>query len=136
MPPKKVLFLCTHNSARSQIAEGLLRFLRGDRYEAHSAGTQPSRLNPYVKKAMEELGIDMSAHRSKKVDEYIEEEFDYIVTVCDHAKEACPYLPGGKKYLHKSFTDPSGFSGTDDEIMAGVRRVRDEIMAWIEKTFT
>ncbi len=135
MTPKKVLFLCTHNSARSQIAEGLLRFLRGGRYEAHSAGTQPSRLNPYVKKAMGELGIDMSAHRSKKVDEYIGAEFDYIVTVCDQAKETCPYLPGGKEYMHKSFTDPSGFSGTEDEIMAAVRRVRDEIRIWIGKTF-
>jgi arsenate reductase (thioredoxin) len=89
-----------------------------------------------LQKAMAEIGIDMTSHRSKSVDEYRQSEFDYIVTVCDQAKESCPFLPGGKQYLHESFQDPSSFTGTDEEIIAGVRRVRDEIKGWIEKTFS
>lgn len=132
---QKVLFLCTHNSARSQMAEGLLRGLYGDRYEAFSAGTEVTRVNPYVAKAMAESGIDLSTHRSKHLNEFINDSFDYVVTVCDNAREACPYFPGGKARLHHTFSDPSAFKGSDEEIMAGVRLVREEIKQWISETF-
>jgi arsenate reductase len=130
---KKVLFLCTHNSARSQIAEGLVNALYGDKYEAYSAGIQPSQVNPYAIKVMKEIGIDISKQRSKSVEEFRGEKFDLVATVCDQAKEACPFFPGGKKFLHKGFKDPSQFKGTEEEILAEVRRVRDEIKDWIEK---
>jgi len=132
---KKVLFICTHNSARSQIAEGLLRSLYGDRYEAYSAGTTPSRIVPHAIKVMSEIGIDISAHRSKSVDEFRDVEFDYVVTVCDNAKETCPFFPGAKNYVHKCFTDPSGLWGTDDEVLSGFRQIRDEVSGWIRETF-
>ena len=132
---KKVLFICTHNSARSQMAEGILRTLYGDRYEAYSAGTQPTKVNPYAIKVMSEIGIDISNHRSKSAEEFRGKEFDYVVTVCDNAKEACPFFPGGKTYLHKGFKDPSEFKGNENEIVAEFRRVRDEIKRWIEETF-
>jgi arsenate reductase len=131
---KRALFICTHNSARSQMAEGFLNALRGDRYEAYSAGIEPSRINPYAVKAMAEVGIDISTHRSKSIEEFRGESFDYVVTVCDHAKEACPFFPG-ERILHKDFEDPSEFKGTEDEILEKVRDVRDEIKDWIEKTF-
>jgi len=132
---KKVLFICTHNPARSQMAEGILRTLYGDRYEAYSAGTQPTKVNPYAIKVMSEIGIDISNHRSKSAEEFRGKEFDYVVTVCDNAKEACPFFPGGKTYLHKGFKDPSEFKGNENEIVAEFRRVRDEIKRWIEETF-
>ena len=132
---KKVLFICTHNSARSQMAEGILRTLYGDRYEAYSAGTQPTKVNPYTIKVMSEIGIDISNHRSKSAEEFRGKEFDYVVTVCDNAKEACPFFPGGKTYLHKGFKDPSEFKGNENEIIAEFQRVRDEIKRWIEETF-
>jgi arsenate reductase len=130
-----VLFLCTHNSARSQMAEGLLRALRGDRYEVHSAGTEPDGVNPYAVRVMAEIGMDIGNHRSKHVDEFRETAFDYVVTVCDNAKEACPFFPGAKKTIHKSFEDPSAFAGGTEDILAGFRRVRDQIRDWIEKKF-
>lgn len=132
---KKVLFLCTHNSARSQMAEGLLRAMYGDRYEAFSAGTEPGKLNPYVMKAMEEIGIDISSHRSKHMNEFVGQEIDYVVTVCDDAKEVCPVFPGGSQRIHHSFPDPSGFTGTHEKIMVGVRNVRDQIKQWIAEKF-
>lgn len=132
---KRVLFICTHNSARSQIAEGLLNSLYGSRYEAHSAGIAPTAINPFAVRAMAEIGIDISANRSKSIEEFRGENFDYVVTVCDDAREACPFFPG-KKVIHKSFQDPSQFRGTDDEILADVRKVRDEIKGWIESTFS
>lgn len=132
---QKVLFLCTHNSARSQMAEGLLRALYPDRYEAFSAGTVVTRVNPYVARAMGEIGIDLSSHRSKTTEEFAGQIFDFVVTVCDNAREACPYFPGAINTLHHSFSDPSRFTGADEEIMAGVRSVRDEIRAWISQTF-
>lgn len=131
---QKVLFICTHNSARSQMAEGILRAL-WDRYEAYSAGTQPSKVNPYAIKVMSEIGIDISNHRSKSIEEFRGMEFDCVVTVCDNAKETCPFFPGGKKYLHREFNDPAEFTGKEDEIIAMFRCVRDEIKRWIEKTF-
>ena len=133
---KRVLFICTHNSARSQMAEGLLRTMYGDEYDVYSAGTQPSNVNPHAAGVMSEIGIDISSHRSKTVDELHDMEFDYVVTVCDHAKETCPFFSGGKKYLHQSFEDPSRFRGTEEEILNGFRQVREDIKSWIQETFS
>lgn len=130
---KRVLFICTHNSARSQMAEAFLNSHYGDRYEAHSAGTEPKTVNPYAIKVMGEIGIDITNHRSKSISEFRDENFDYVVTVCDHAKESCPFFPG-EKIIHKRFEDPSEFKGTEEEILVKTRRVRDEISSWI-KTF-
>ena len=132
---KRVLFICTHNAARSQMAEGLLRALYGNRYEIFSAGTEPGRVSPYAIRVMAEIRIDIGTHRSKGLQEFLDQTFDYVITVCDHAKESCPYFPGGKKILHKSFEDPSALNGTEEEIMAGFRRVRNEIRNWIENEF-
>jgi len=115
------------------MAEGFLNALKEDRYEAYSVGIEPSRINPYAVKAMAEVGIDISTHRSKSIEEFRGESFDYVVTVCDLAKEACPFFPG-ERILHKDFEDPSEFKGTEDEILEKVRDVRDEIKDWIEKT--
>ena len=132
---KKVLFICTHNSARSQIAEGVLNTLLGDKYKAYSAGTEPTKVNLFAIKAMTEIGIDISTHRSKSIEDFYGKKFDYVVTVCDHAKEVCPFFPG-EKILHKDFEDPSKFKGSEEEIMQKVRKVREEVRDWIEKTFT
>ena len=132
---KKVLFICTHNSARSQMAEGFLNALHGNHYEGYSAGIKSTNVNPYVIKVMSEVGIDISKHRSKSIGEFYGKNFDYVVTVCDHAKEACPFFPG-EKIIHKSFEDPSRFNGTEDQILEQVRRVRDKIKDWEEKTFS
>ncbi len=130
-----VLFVCTHNSARSQMAEGLLRARHGDRYEVYSAGTAPSGLNPFAVRAMQDLGIDLAGHRSEHVDAYAATPIDYVVTVCDAARETCPYLPARKRNLHHSFADPSAVAGADAQKLAAFRRARDEIAAWIETTF-
>jgi len=132
---KRILFICTHNSARSQIAEGLMNALYGDRYEAYSAGTEPSRVSPYAVAVMAEQGIDISRHRAKHVNEFRGMSFDYVITICDSAQEACPFFPGAKKYLHKEFDDPASFTGTEDEKLANFRRIREEIRAWLEETF-
>ncbi|MGZ3580678.1 MAG: arsenate reductase ArsC [Syntrophales bacterium] len=124
-----------HNAARSQIAEGLLRAFHGDLYEVASAGTAPSGVSPYAIRVMSEIGIDMGVHRSKSIQEYFGQQFDYVVTVCDHAKESCPYFPGAEKMLHQSFADPSALTGTEEEIMAGFRQSRDAIRSWIENEF-
>ena len=110
---KKVLFLCTHNSARSQMAEGLMNAHYGDRYEAYSAGTEPSNVNPYAVAVMAEIAIDISSHRPKSIGEFQSIQFDYVVTVCDSAKETCPFFPGGKEQIHKGFEDPSQFDGPE-----------------------
>lgn len=131
---KSVLFICTHNSARSQMAEGLLRSMYGDRYDSFSAGTVKSSVSPYAIRAMTEIGIDISDHRSKSVEEFREKSFDYVVTVCDRAKETCPFFPG-KVHIHQSFEDPAGIGETDEERMEAFRRVRDEIKKWIVDNF-
>ena len=131
----KVLFVCTHNSARSQMAEGILRNLYGGRFDVYSAGTEPSRVNPHAVRVMDEIGIDISRYTSKNLDMYAGMHFDYVVAVCDRANEACPVFTGAGKKLHKGFLDPAGFSGKDEEIMAGFRTVRDEIKCWIESEF-
>ncbi|MEM3737094.1 MAG: arsenate reductase ArsC [Candidatus Bathyarchaeia archaeon] len=130
----KVLFVCTHNSARSQMAEGFLNALYGDRYEAYSAGIEPTKVNPYTVKVMAEIGIDISTHRSKSIEEFIGQNFDYVVTLCDNAREVCPFFPGGKT-LHKDFEDPAEFKGKETETLEKVRHVRDKIKDWIEETF-
>jgi len=124
---KTVLFLCTGNSCRSQMAEGLLRHLAGDRFEAASAGTHPAGLNPGAVAVMQEIGIDISSHRSKRVDEYKDARFDYVITVCDRAKETCPIFPASSVQLHWSFEDPAAAVGTIEERQRVFRRVRDEI---------
>ncbi len=126
---KRTLILCTGNSARSQMAEGLLRHMAGDQYEVYSAGTKPVGLNPNAIKAMSEVGIDISKHRSKSVDEFAEQKFDYVISVCDNAKESCPFFPGGGKRIHRSFEDPA--ATPKEKQMESFRRVRDEISGWL-----
>jgi len=122
-----VLFLCTHNSARSQMAEGLLRHLGGDRFKAHSAGTEATGVRPEAVRAMAEIGVDISSQESKTLHRYLGEAFDYVITVCDAANEACPAFPGAGRRLHWSFEDPSAASGPEEERLAAFRRVRDGI---------
>ncbi len=129
---KRVLILCTGNSARSQMAEGLLRHDAGDRFEVESAGTQPSRVRLEAIAVMRELGIDISGHRSKHVDEFTGRRFDYVLTVCDHANEVCPVFPGNAVRLHRSFDDPAAAAGSSGERLAVFRRVRDQLRAYLE----
>jgi|SRR5579863_2535832 len=136
MPDKKrVLILCTGNSARSQMAEGLLRHDSGDRCEVFSAGTRPSKVRPEAIAVMRELGIDISGHRSKSVDEFTGQPFDYVITVCDNARENCPLFPGHAVAIHKAFEDPAAVEGSQQERTAVFRRVRDEIRSYL-RAFT
>jgi arsenate reductase (thioredoxin) len=121
---KRVLILCTGNSARSQMAEGLLRHDAGDRFEVESAGTRPSQVRPEAIEAMREIGIDISGHRSKSVDEFAGQKFDYVLTVCDNAKESCPIFPGTVG-MHRGFDDPHSIED--------FRRVRDEMRQWLRE---
>ncbi|MFZ2454980.1 MAG: arsenate reductase ArsC [Candidatus Altiarchaeia archaeon] len=130
---ERVLFVCTHNSARSQMAEGLMNALHADRYDAYSAGTHPAAVNPHSIKALAEIGIDISKSRAKGLGEYAGQKFDYVVTVCGGAQEECPFFPGAKKQIHAGFDDPSAVKGSEEEIMAAFRRARDEIKEWMEK---
>lgn len=124
---QKVLFLCTGNSCRSQMAEGWLRHLAGDRFEVVSAGTHPVGLNPYAVTVMGEAGVDISNHVSERVDPYLEQRFDYVITVCDHAQEACPIFPGAASKLHWNFDDPAKATGTYEQQLIVFRKIRDEI---------
>jgi arsenate reductase (thioredoxin) len=124
---KRVLILCTGNSARSQMAEGLLRNMAGDRFEVASAGVAPTHVRPEAVEAMHEIGIDISQQRSKSVDEFIGSEFDYVITVCDNANEQCPMFPGKTQRIHWSFDDPAAVEGDDAARLSIFRRVRDEI---------
>ena len=132
---KKVLFICTHNSARSQMAEGFLRALYGQYYDVFSAGTEPTVVHPDTIRVMKEVGIDISSHRAKNASEFVGREIDEVVTVCDQAKETCPFFPYGKRLLHQSFPDPSSFEGREEDRLALFRQVRDLIRNWIEKQF-
>lgn len=132
---KRVLFICTHNSARSQIAEGMMNALYGDRFEAYSAGTEPTAVSSYAIAVMAELGIDIARHGAKHLTEFRGQRFEYVITLCDNANAACPFFPGATQYLHKGFADPSAFTGTEEEKLAGFRRIRDEIRAWLEEQF-
>ena len=124
---KKVLVLCTGNSARSQMAEGLLRHDGGDRFEVFSAGTKPSRVRPEAIAVMDEIGIDISGHRSKSVDEFVGADLDFVVTVCDDANASCPIFPGETRRLHWPFEDPARVEGSDDVRRTAFRRIRDQI---------
>ncbi len=132
---KKVLFLCTHNAVRSQMAEGILRTLYGENYEVYSAGTQPTQLHPYAVKVLKEIGIDISHQYAKSIESLKHLSFDYIVTVCESAKEQCPYFPKGSYYLHHSFEDPLQDKTTEEEQLNRFRIIRDAIKQWIEETF-
>lgn len=124
---KRVLFLCTHNSARSQMAEGLLRKMGTDQFEVFSAGTEETRVHPFAIEAMREIGIDISSHRSKTLDEFHDQQFDYVITVCDRANESCPVFPSETQRMHWSFDDPSAATGTDEQRLRAFRNVREGI---------
>ena len=132
---EQVLILCTGNSARSQMAEGLLRRLAGDHFDIFSAGSKPSLVNPLAIAAMDERGIDISAQRSKHLNEYLAQPFDYVITVCDNAAETCPLFPGPARRIHWSFPDPAAVEGGEAERLASFRQVRDDIetqlKAWL-----
>jgi arsenate reductase len=132
---KKVLFICTHNSARSQMAEAFLNHKYATNYEAFSAGLQPTEVNKDVIHVMKEIGIDISKNKSKPLKPFLSEHFDYVVTVCDNAKETCPYFPNAQKHLHTSFPDPSALSASRNENIRAIRVIRDNIEQWIEETF-
>ena len=131
----RVLFVCTANAARSQMAEGLLRSKYGDRFEVFSAGTRQAKVSVRAIAVMREIGIDISHHRSKTLAEYSGVSFDLAVTLCDNAHAICPVISGAKKTIHHGFTDPHLTPGTDENILDGYRRVRDEIAGWIEEEF-
>ena len=128
----RVLILCTGNSARSQMAEGLLRHDAGNVYEVFSAGTKPTRVRPEAIAVMREVGIDISGHRSKSVDEFAGQDFDYVITVCDNAKESCPIFPAKTKRIHWSIDDPAAVQGPEEERLAAFRRIRDELRARLQ----
>jgi arsenate reductase len=130
---KRVLILCTGNSARSQMAEGLLRHDAGDRFTVESAGTKPSIVRPEAIAVMKEVGIDITSHRSKHVDEFAGEDFDYVLPVCDNAKESCPVFFGKAARLHHSFNDPAVVEGTYEKRLGAFRKVRDELRAYLKR---
>ena len=129
----RVLFVCTHNSARSQMAEGFLRRFAGDRFEACSAGTEATEVRPMAIAVMAEEGVDISGHESKTMDRYLDQPFDWVVTVCDRAREACPVFPGAEQTAHWGFDDPAEATGTDEEQREVYRRVAREIAARIRQ---
>jgi arsenate reductase len=132
---KKVLFICAHNSARSQMAEAFLNALPGVRHEASSGGTEPGTVNPYVVTVMKEIGFDLSSNRAKSIDEFAGRKFDLVVTLCSQDQEACPFFPGAAEYEHREFDDPAACAGTEEEILSCVRRIRDEVREWVGMRF-
>jgi len=134
-PKTRVLFICTANAARSQMAEGLLRAKYGERYEAFSAGTHQAVVSARAITVMQEIGIDISHHRSKTLEEFRRQSFDIAATLCDNAHAICPMVSGAKKTIHHGFSDPHLTPGSDDEVLEGYRKVRDLIEAWIDATF-
>ena len=131
----RILFVCTANAARSQMAEGLMRVKYGDRYEAFSAGTRQANVSVRAITVMQEIGIDISHHRSKTLAEFAGRYFDLAVTLCDNAHAHCPIIPGAKKTIHHGFPDPHLTQGSDEDLLNGYRQVRDMIAVWIDKTF-
>jgi arsenate reductase len=129
MAMKKVLFICTKNSARSQMAEGLINHDLAGKVQAFSAGIEPSSVNPLAIAVMMELGIDISRHRSKSIDEFVNEKFDFVITLCDHAAESCPIFFGGVQRIHMGFPNPTAASGSEEDRLAAFRQVRDQIRA-------
>ena len=136
MNKKRVLVLCTGNSARSQMGEGLFRAEGGEEYEVFSAGTKPSHFRPEAIAVMHEIGVDISGHRSKSVDEFTDQSFDYIVTVCDNARDICPIFQGGGERIHWSFEDPAAVEGGEEERRAAFRRIRDQIHGRVKTFFS
>ncbi len=128
----KVLFVCTGNACRSQMAEGWARHLKSDVIEAHSAGVWPAWVSSRATKVMGEAGVDISSHKSQHVDDFVEIEFDYVITLCDNARKQCPVFAGDARLVHRAFNDPVMMIGTDDEIIAAFRETRDEIRAFVE----
>ena len=133
MNKKRVLFLCTGNSCRSQMAEGFLRHMAGDRFEVFSAGVKPTQVNPLAIKVMAEVDVDISKHRSKSAMEFIGQQFDYMITVCDNAKQTCPIFPGGYEKIHWDLKDPAEAQGSETERMVVFREIRNEIRQKIEE---
>lgn len=129
---KRVLILCTGNSARSQMAEGLLRHDAGEKFDVESAGTKPGIVRPEAIAAMKELGIDICGHRSKHVDEFGGQQFDYVITVCDNARETCPVFFGKAQKLHHDFEDPAAITGSEQQRLVVFRRVRDELRTYLQ----
>ena len=129
----KVLFVCTHNASRSQMAEGFVRHLGGDAFEAYSAGTEPGELHPLAVEAMAEIGVDISGQGAKPVDDFVQQPFDYVITLCDDAKETCPFFPNASNRLHWSFPDPSVATGSHGERLAVFRTIRDGVRAQVEE---
>ncbi len=134
-PKKKVLFICKNNSGRSQMAEALLENIYGDFYHAYSGGSDPREINPLTIKVLNELGIDISRKRSKSLNEFQDEEFDCVVSLCGDGDEICPVFVNGKKQIHQGFTDPRSFKGDNKTRLESFRLVRDEIKEWIKKEF-
>ena len=132
---RRVLFICTHNSARSQMAEGWLRHIAGERIDVHSAGTEATQVRPLAVRAMAEVGLDISQQESKTLERYLSQPWDYVITVCDEANEACPTFPGGRERLHWSFPDPSKATGTEEQQLAVYRQVGDAIRKRIDEFF-
>jgi arsenate reductase len=129
-----ILFVCTHNSSRSQIAEGLVNYY-SDNFLAFSAGTEVTEVNPYAIAVLSEIGVDITNHRSKSIEEFMDSKFDYVVTVCDNAKETCPFFPNADRYLHMGFPDPSIIQGTDDDKLKAFRNTRTQIADWLFTQF-
>ncbi|MCD1654108.1 arsenate reductase ArsC [Treponema zuelzerae] len=136
MEKKRVMFICIHNSGRSQMGEAFLRSFAGDRFEVASAGIEAGKLNPLVVKAMEEVGVSMEGHYAKKAQDFVDrgEHYDYVITVCDESNaERCPMFPGKHTRMHWGFPDPSALAGTDAEKLAGIRPIRDAIEAKVKE---
>lgn len=135
MEKKRILFICVHNSARSQMAEGLINALLGDRFQAFSAGSQPTRVHPMAIRAMAEIGIDISTHRSKSTDEFLGQTFDSVVMICGESEAECPFFPGPGERIHHAFKNPAAYTGTEAEVLGCFRKTRDEIRTWINEIF-
>ncbi|MEN6292587.1 MAG: arsenate reductase ArsC [Methanobacterium sp.] len=135
MAKERVLFMCIHNAARSQMAEGLFRHLYGDDFDVYSAGSDPQKVDPLAIRCMDEIGVDISSHRSKSLKEFKGQEFDYIITVCGNPYNACPFFAGGKKYFKHPFEDPSSFDGTEGEKLELFKKIRDELKDWLEDLY-
>lgn len=135
MEKKRILFICVHNSARSQMAEGLINALLGDRFQAFSAGSQPTRVHPMAIRAMAEIGIDISTHRSKSTDEFLGQTFDSVVMICGESEAECPFFPGPGERIHHAFKNPAACTGTEAEVLGCFRKTRDEIRTWINEIF-
>ncbi len=124
---KKIIFLCTGNSCRSQMAEGFMRNMAGDKFQVVSAGVEPTQVNSYAIKAMAEVDIDISSHKSKSVNEFLNQKFDYVITVCNHARQVCPVFPGQNQDIHWDIEDPANFKGSEQDKIKFFRKIRDEI---------